>query len=124
LGIEATCDQSEESNESALLSLFDVNDTFGNFLSNPYESSSQEEKNSELKPFGTGDEFLPSQLLSDLLSGSTEPITKVSRRFYIDRIDSSSCLCNNALFVNSFCTFYRCCVYILLNPILIITFII
>lgn len=80
LGIEATCDQIEETNESALLSLLDGSDSFGNFLSNPYESN-QEEKDSELKRYGTGDEFLPSQLLSDLLSGSTAPVnttTKVS----------------------------------------------
>lgn len=78
LGIEATCDQSEENNESTLLSLFDGNDSFGNFLSNPYENN-QEEKVSEIKQYGTtGDEFLPSQLLSDLLFGSSEPITKVN----------------------------------------------
>jgi hypothetical protein len=78
LGIEATCDQSEENNETALLSLFDGNDSFGNFLSNPYESS-QEEKDTEIKQYGiTGDEFLPSQLLSDLLFGSSEPNTKVN----------------------------------------------
>lgn len=69
MGIEATCDPIEEKNESPLLSLFDGSDNFGNFLSNPYESN-QEEKDSELKSYGTGDEFLPSQLLSDLLSGS------------------------------------------------------
>lgn len=78
MGIEATCDdQNEENNESALMSLFDGNDGFGNFLSNPYESS-QEEKDSELKGFGLGDEFLPSQLLSDLLSKSTDSTSKVS----------------------------------------------
>lgn len=70
MGIEATCDPIEETNESPLLSLFDGSDNFGNFLSNPYESN-QEEKDSGLKSYGTGDEFLPSQLLSDLLSGST-----------------------------------------------------
>lgn len=87
MGIEATCDQNEETNESALLSLFDGNDGFGNFMSNPYDNN-QEENNSDLKQYGTGDEFLPSQLLSDLLSGSTELTTKVSQRLklfiYID----------------------------------------
>lgn len=77
MGIEATCDQSEESNESALLSLFDGNDGFGNFLSNPYENN-QEEKDLEIKQYTTGDEFLPSQLLSDLLFGSSESTAKVS----------------------------------------------
>jgi hypothetical protein len=77
LGIEATCDQVEETNESPLLSLFDGSDNFGNFLSNPYESN-QEEKDSEIKRYGTGDEFLPSQLLSDLLSGSTESSAAVN----------------------------------------------
>lgn len=77
MGIEATCDQNEENNESALMSLFDGNDSFGNFLSAPFESN-QEEKDSELKASGIGDEFLPSQLLSDLLSNSTESNTKVS----------------------------------------------
>lgn len=77
LGIEATCDQNEESNESALLSLFDGSDGFGSFLSSPYENS-REETDSEPKQNVTGDEFLPSQLLSDLLSGSsTESTTKV-----------------------------------------------
>jgi len=78
LGIEATCDQIEETNESALLSLFDGSDSFGNFLSNPYESS-QEEMSSEPKRYGTGDEFLPSQLLSDLLSGSTTAVNATAK---------------------------------------------
>ncbi|XP_060865857.1 islet cell autoantigen 1 [Metopolophium dirhodum] len=79
LGIEATPDQIEETNESALLSLLDGSDSFGNFLSNPYESN-QEEKDSELKRYGTGDEFLPSQLLSDLLSGSTAPVNTTAKK--------------------------------------------
>lgn len=77
MGIEATCDLNEENNESTLMSLFDGNDGFGHFLSTPYENN-QEEKDSEQKSLGIGDEFLPSQLLSDLLSSSTEPTTKVS----------------------------------------------
>ncbi|VVC32079.1 Arfaptin homology (AH) domain,Arfaptin homology (AH) domain/BAR domain [Cinara cedri] len=78
LGIEATCDQDEETNESALLSLFDGSDGFGNFLSNPYDSN-KEENNLDLKQYNTGDEFLPSQLLSDLLSaGSAESTIKKS----------------------------------------------
>lgn len=81
MGIEATCDQNEETNESALLSLFDGNDGFGSFLSSPYDNT-QEDSNLDFKLDGSmGDEFLPSQLLSDLLSGSTTPITKVSERF-------------------------------------------
>lgn len=81
LGIEATCDQNEETNESALLSLFDGSDGFGSFLSSPYDNT-QEGKNLDSKQDGImGDEFLPSQLLSDLLSGSTAPTTKVSGHF-------------------------------------------
>lgn len=78
MGIEATCDQNDESNEAALRSLFDGSDSFGDFLANPYDNSLKE-KDSDLKQYGTGDEFLPSQLLSELLSGSTDSITnKVS----------------------------------------------
>lgn len=89
LGIEAISDQNNESNESVLQSLFDGSDSFGNFLSNPYPHDGPEEKNSEKnsesKQFTTGDEFLPSQLLSDLLFGSTSESSagtnKVSRLY-------------------------------------------
>lgn len=87
MGIEAISDQNNESNESVLQSLFDGSDSFGNFLSNPYPHDSTEEKDpekdSELKQFATGDEFLPSQLLSDLLFGSAESVSnKVSRLYF------------------------------------------
>lgn len=61
------------------MSLYDGGDDFSNFLSNPYESNGQTESTVDhLKQYENGDEFLPSQLLSDLLYGSAEPI-KVSR---------------------------------------------
>jgi len=80
LGIEAIAgDRSgeESNNESALLSLFD-DDTdggFGDFLSKPYDASGPDDPTAPCggRPFSTGDEFLPSQLLSDLLAGSAEP---------------------------------------------------
>lgn len=82
MGIEASCDQNDESNEAALLALFDGNDGFGSFLSNPFESDGSDGRDSEPKQNGTGDGFLPSQLLSDLLSSTTDPaVTKVSRWF-------------------------------------------
>lgn len=85
LGVEAaSCETpAEENNESVLLSLFDGNDGFGNFLSNPYDSAGGQDAKDpqEHCPQPYGDEFLPSQLLSELLSGSAaEPVAcKVSR---------------------------------------------
>lgn len=77
MGIEAIEEKDDEDN--ALLS-FDASDSFGNFLSSPYDDSQVDNDDSKLKQYMTGDEFLPSQLLSDLLSGSTaESNTKVSR---------------------------------------------
>lgn len=80
LGIEATEPRGDENNESFALLSFDGAESFGQFLSSPYDDSQVDKEISELKQIVTGDEFLPSQLLSDLLSGSTaEPTTKVCR---------------------------------------------
>ncbi|XP_050520881.1 islet cell autoantigen 1 isoform X2 [Daktulosphaira vitifoliae] len=71
LGIEAAV-PNEDNNESTLLSLFDEKDDFDNFLSVPFKSGKDHET-SEFKQNECVDEFLPSQLLSDLLSSSPGP---------------------------------------------------
>ncbi|XP_050436053.1 islet cell autoantigen 1 [Adelges cooleyi] len=78
LGLEASAPQEDENKESTLLSLFDGKDTYGDFLSTPFQTG-QDEDNAELKQNDNPDEFLPSQLLSDLLyssPGSTNKDTK------------------------------------------------
>lgn len=69
-----TLGQNENKYESDLLSLCDTS----NCLSQYVRENNLEEKDSELKQNELGNEFLPPQLLSDLLYGSTPPLTEVS----------------------------------------------
>lgn len=80
MGIEATEPRGDENNEAIALLSFDGGEGFGQFLSSPYDDNQVDKEDSELNQIVTGEEFLPSQLLSDLLYGSSvEPTTKVSQ---------------------------------------------
>lgn len=71
-------DQNKNKNEFDLLSLLDTR----SYTSHCFQESNSVEKDSEIQQYEIEDEFLPPQLLSNLLYESISPSTKVSSLNY------------------------------------------